>query len=51
MFFNDHFEIEMNVKADWDVLLPSVLSNNTFKNDQYLGDQIVANVKAFYKIK
>ena len=39
------------VKADWDINFPNILNWNTFKDHKHLSDQVVINVKQFYKIK
>ena len=39
------------VKADWDINFPNILNWNTFKDQKHLSDQVVINVKQFYKIK
>lgn len=40
-----------NLKADWDIYFPTVLNELTFVDHKGLADEIVENVKAFYKIK
>jgi hypothetical protein len=40
-----------NLKADWDIYFPAILNERTFVDHKGLADEIVENVKAFYKIK
>ena len=41
----------IHLKADWDVNLANVLNWHTFKDHKHLSDQVVINVKQFYKLK
>jgi hypothetical protein len=40
-----------NFKADWDIYFPTILNANTFVDHNNLSNEIVENVKTFYKIK
>ena len=40
-----------NTKLDWDINFANVLNANTFESHPHLTDQVVLNVKQFYKLK
>jgi hypothetical protein len=40
-----------NLKTDWDICFANVLNGNTFETHPQLTDQVIVNVKHFYKLK